>query len=1450
MRLLSVSGSCLLLLLFSGLRLHGQGCNNLSQIALDENCSVEITPDMVLEGTPADSNYVVQLTTPTGTPAGTVLSALHLGQTFLATVTDTTTGNSCWGMLVVEDHLPPVLQCTDLLLPCALPDVAPAYLSLLGIAGAVPVVTENCAAYELTFTDTWTTLACDDPQDRSASILRIWTAVDASGNQTSCSQYLQIRRTHVQDVLFPADTTLNCADNPLTIPTSTGEPYASAYGRKFPLYTGSNSCALDIVYQDQILPLCPGAYKILRTWTIYDDCLPTSNTPPGTNPLQYIQVIKVLDTQAPLFQCPADTVVSTDPFYCHRNFDLPDVALRDACSGIAAIRADWKVGGIPRALTGWLSDFPGNNHWTPDTLGALGVAENLPAGIFPIQYTVTDGCGNSSTCTFILTVSDGVVPWAVCDEYTQVALGITGAALVQATTFDDGSGDNCSPVQFKVRRVETNPCQPNDRFLDAVKFCCADVGDTVAVILRVFDLPVDTGAISLTEKENHASDCLVRVFVEDKIKPVCQAPFNATVSCLNFDPGLSSYGTPVYADNCCLDTFFELPPNYSLFDTLCNRGTITRAFRAFDCYGLSSQCTQRLVVTYDQNYWVKFPDDVFVSDCDTTGVYSPGPQVFGEDCETIAISYQDNVSTGGILSCYWIERRWMVVDCSTYNPNLPLIDVPNPNPAPDPLDAQNTPGPIVAPPGNSPPATQMRITPLDPHPTDYSKFWAANANGYLYRQIISVRDNQPPKIRGCPFISQPVQFCDHTDNDPLFWNEWYWQNPFIANSHDLCENRADLAVTASDGCSKGNVNIRYLLFLDLDGDGTQETVVNSINPPPPNTVFFGNALTPNFTGGTPRAFDERPVPQEEKYFFTIQKGGFVNVTGYVRWATLNNPNQYVSPQLPHGVHRIMWVIDDGCGNETICEYPIQIRDCHVPDLVCLNGLSVDIPAEKSITLFANDFLWYVNDNCTPANQIKIGLRKSGAGTAFPFNPDGSPQQSVTFTCDELGTQPVELWASDAAGNLNVCETYVIVQDNFGICPNTQATVAGWVSTESGVGLEDAGVELDGDTPAVPSNGIFDWSDQDGLFRFNNALPFGTNLTLTPTKDNDPLNGVSTFDLVLINKHILGQALLDSPFKIIAADANGSRTLSTFDIVELRKLILGLQTELPNNNSWRFVDKAYVFPDPENPFQEIFPETRQIANLNSSMLQENFIAVKIGDVNGNAVTSTLQDGSDRSAGTALFQVNSTAGDRVGPGQQFSVSVTPDEDLHGCQFTLVYPGLDLLALEPGPNMTPDNFAVFPEPGALTMSWNGDGIPSFTLQLRARQGGQLSHLLRVSGRITAAEAYRRNGTPGETLDIALRFPGENGETIAGQAFELYPNLPNPWHDNTRVRCFMPEAGVATLTLFDPSGKILHQQSQSLEKGFQSIPVQAALPGVTGVMYYRIDTDSDSAVGKMMRF
>jgi hypothetical protein len=83
-------------------------------------------------------------------------------------------------------------------------------------------------------------------------------------------------------------------------------------------------------------------------------------------------------------------------------------------------------------------------------------------------------------------------------------------------------------------------------------------------------------------------------------------------------------------------------------------------------------------------------------------------------------------------------------------------------------------------------------------------------------------------------------------------------------------------------------------------------------------------------------------------------------------------------------------------------------------------------------------------------------------------------------------------------------------------------------------VEEGNVKLAGSHPVFPPLSLFQLSDQLGAYQFSNAIPLAGNYTVTPEKDDNPLNGVTTLDLALISKHILGIENLNSPYKIIAA----------------------------------------------------------------------------------------------------------------------------------------------------------------------------------------------------------------------------------------------------------------------------------------------------------------------------
>ncbi|MBV6439856.1 MAG: T9SS C-terminal target domain-containing protein [Haliscomenobacteraceae bacterium CHB4] len=176
-----------------------------------------------------------------------------------------------------------------------------------------------------------------------------------------------------------------------------------------------------------------------------------------------------------------------------------------------------------------------------------------------------------------------------------------------------------------------------------------------------------------------------------------------------------------------------------------------------------------------------------------------------------------------------------------------------------------------------------------------------------------------------------------------------------------------------------------------------------------------------------------------------------------------------------------------------------------------------------------------------------------------------------------------------------------------------ATISGRVTNVAGSGLEDVNVQL----TSQSGGNWFDMSDDQGNYSF--TVPLGDTYTIAPQKDDNPLFGVTTFDAVLIAKHILGELPFTTPYQIIAADANCDNSVELLDTIELRKLILGIYSELPCGSSYRFVRADYIFPDPQNPFP--FPETITIENLSGDVGGQDFIGVKIGDVNGSSAFAT-------------------------------------------------------------------------------------------------------------------------------------------------------------------------------------------------------------------------------------
>jgi hypothetical protein len=546
-------------------------------------------------------------------------------------------------------------------------------------------------------------------------------------------------------------------------------------------------------------------------------------------------------------------------------------------------------------------------------------------------------------------------------------------------------------------------------------------------------------------------------------------------------------------------------------------------------------------------------------------------------------------------------------------------------------------------------------------------------------------------------------------------------------------------------------------------------------------------------------------------------------------------------------HKILWTVEDGCGNISTCSYLFRLEDRKAPSPVCVGLSSVVMPSSGSVTIWAKDFNASSFDDCTAAEDLLFSF----SGTSY--------QPSMVFDCDALEANgspsfAIEIWAADegndldcsnglnpiswAERNKDYCSTFIVIDDNEDACGTGGSSAGGDIETELLEPVELVKVNLKDHNGNVVQTFT---TDKDGIYHFVNPL---LDLDIEPVRSDEHDNGVSTLDLVAIQKHLLGLQDLGSPYKLIAADANNSQSVSAIDLVELRKLILGLYTELPNNDSWRFAAGNYQFADPTNPWD--FEEVMHIDGFN---MGHDFVAIKIGDVNGTVSANANSLETRNVVGVLEF---AAAEQSVEAGQEVSVDVTSSNfnSVLGYQFTLRTEGLELTDVVAGAvDMDLNNFGI--HKGAVTSSWNrvspvnvnSDEV-LFTLNFTATQAGTLSQMLSMSSKLTQAEAYNGNE---EIMDVAITFTNDD-LNAAGKDFALYQNSPNPFNGETVVSFTLPEAMSATLTVYDVTGKVVKVQEGDYTAGYNQVTLSSKDLSATGVLYYRLDADNFTATKKMV--
>jgi hypothetical protein len=372
---------------------------------------------------------------------------------------------------------------------------------------------------------------------------------------------------------------------------------------------------------------------------------------------------------------------------------------------------------------------------------------------------------------------------------------------------------------------------------------------------------------------------------------------------------------------------------------------------------------------------------------------------------------------------------------------------------------------------------------------------------------------------------------------------------------------------------------------------------------------------------------------------------------------------------------------------------------------------------------------------------------------------------------------------------------------------------GMIATQVNEPIENVEVTLTG----ANDMDVMVVTNENGLFNFVN-VEYGVDYTIQP-ENNVAVNlsEVTVADVVMIGNVILGITGFDNNYDYLAADVD--QYLSVGDMVSIQRVILGLDNNFASGESWGFVPAGV---DVSDPYSEAFPGVYNVNNLTANILDADFVGFAYGDVNSVGRSS------------ASLEVENA---QLEAGQNHVMAISGAE-LAGFQGTLeLAAGLELIDV------------TYEGDGALNLNNAASGqiamifrtAAMVMVEVRATEAGLLSELVSLSDNITLSEGVNANGTGGA---LNLAFNSDFAPASAVNA--LLQNTPNPVIKETTIRFMLANAGPATLTLHDATGRILSTQKLEATAGLNLVELTNLTS--TGVITYTLVAGDFSATKKMV--
>ncbi len=1366
----------------------GLVCKSSINVSLGQNGTAQVTPEMVMAttvGCPALGN--IQIMGANGQPFGNTVNCSHVGQTFQAKFFHNY-GNTCWTNVKVEDKLGPKIACKDATITCAeLPD----------LSVSQPTAVDNCTPVtSLTYTEMTQNFSCNGGDNitgfNGPYEMWKWTKTQKYGSNGE-----------VWTMNMPAEVTVVGATN---LPIMTNPRYITTYSAmvtapgyvKFDWQSfGSGMLNVDAFY-----------------FSVNDTCVQLTATAISSGsftswylkPGDFIRFEQASDGNA--------NNISTRIFNFQFVANIQNIVKRtwtasDANGNTAVCTQNINV----KKLTGGTVIFP--RSYNDIELPSLGCGANTDPAT--TGYPIWDLDGNLNTTNDRIILKQAVANCLKMGYTDQVLTSCPGGkTILREWTIVE----NCSSQIFKktqiIKSYDKVPpvvtCPPNMTIsADSPAGCKANVTlpqatatDACSGIESITPswkfgggygphvANVGTHIVTYTAKDKcgNVASCTMTITVVDNVPPVVVAKSTLVVSLTT--NGMAVVGAVAFnegsTDNCCLDKFEvrRMDDVTSVFGPTVkfqceDAGKIIQiVLKVTDCNGNFN--TAMVNVEVQDKLAPLFslcPQNTSVAcGTDLTNLSSYGTPIVVDDC-TYNLMYVETPDINGMCGKGTVTRTWTATDKGGKSATcVQVINVIN----------------------NTPWNGAANII----WPQDYTVL-ACNGNNPLDPNSLPVANARPifKNLNGCA--------------NPIF-------------------NFVDQSFTAGS-------NVCFKVF-------RKWTVIDWCQNDPNNPNSGGVWTYTQTLNVVDNQVPVLTIPKDTLIFATGKDCGTFKVKLPKATATDCSPNitilnsfsggAEVEGVFPYGITTIKFTAQDGCGNMTVKEMKVTVKDGSKPTPVCFHGFTTTVMplgapgTGGEVWLNAKILDAGSTDNCTTKKNLKFSFSANPADTMRSFN------------CDSLGQRKLTLWVTDESGNQDFCETYIIIQNNMGACLNSgsgnKADLGGVVKTEEVKVVQKVKMII-GSTAMPTFTGI------DGKFAFLN-IPVGANYKVVPEKDTIAINGISTYDVFLLNRHILAIQPITSPYKLIAGDVDNNQKISTSDLVELRKLVLAVIPKFTNNKSWRFVTKKHVFTNPSNPWTTVFPEEAFVA-FSGPQMNNDFVGMKVGDINGNAKTdNSAPRESSENVAIALENTTFEKGDLV----KIPFTLNGLHSLSACQFTfafdtkmLDFQGFDKGNLE-GVDADMFNFMNLAD-GQIAAAWfNPTTVSEFQnptlcyFSFRAKQKGSLAKAVNLNSTMTASELYDFDGN---SFQLGLAFD----KSEASDSFELFQNQPNPSAQHTTISFKLPEESAIKLSIFDAAGRSIKKYENTYSKGYQQIMVNKEdLNGTTGVLFYRLEAGKYSAVKKMI--